>query len=78
MQWIATTQGNLPQGLDVLLKQLHYEPGSVQLLGEVPSYEDLNRLQTALATASGVAKVVIESAQILSSNKRVQFRLRLE
>ena len=75
--WIALVQTAVPQETGVQWKQLLYDNGQLQLVGEVPSYDHLDRLQNALKSASGVDSIEMEKAQILSKSRHVQFNLKV-
>jgi len=76
-QWIALIQTTIPSETKVQWKQLQFEQGQLQLVGEVPSYDHLDKVQAALKEAEGVVEVVMEKAQILTKSRHVQFNLKV-
>ena len=75
--WLRLIQTKVEAESKVKWLRFRYEPGEVQLLGEVPSYEHLDRVQKALKSISAVHEVRTEEARIITKTKKVQFRLRL-
>lgn len=76
-QWIAMIQTRVPKETGVQWKQLLYDNGQLQLIGEVPSYDHLDKVQAALKESDGVESVEMEKAQILSKSRHVQFNLKV-
>lgn len=75
--WLRSIQTQVDAESAVQWLRFRYEPGEVQLLGEVPSYKHLDRVQTALKSIPFVQEVRTEEAHIVTKTKKVQFRLRL-
>lgn len=75
--WLHLIQTRMEATSEVAWLRFRYEPGEVQLLGEVPSYKHLDMVQKALKSLSQVQEVRMEGAHIVTKTKKVQFRLRL-
>lgn len=74
--WIFLLQ-KLPPDFKVDWLQLHYDQEGVALVGEVDSYEDLERLRSILQTGSKITSVEVEEAQFIARTQRVQFTLKM-
>lgn len=75
--WIKNIQTAVPADTQVKWLRLRYEPGEVQLTGEVPSYQHLDKVRAALQQASGGRETRMDEARIVSETKSVRFRLGL-
>ncbi|MBF0127632.1 MAG: hypothetical protein HQM02_10535, partial [Magnetococcales bacterium] len=75
--WIGIIQTAIPAETRVRWSRLRYEPGEVQLTGEVPSYKHLDRVRSALQQATGGKETRMDEARIVPESKTVHFRLGL-
>ncbi|MBF0295202.1 MAG: hypothetical protein HQL96_08425 [Magnetococcales bacterium] len=75
--WIGIIQNAVPAETQVKWQRLRYEPGEVQLTGEVPSYNHLDQVRAALRQAGGDRETRMDEARILPESKQVHFRLGL-
>ncbi|MEO5333900.1 MAG: type II secretion system protein GspL [Magnetococcus sp. YQC-5] len=73
--WIGIIQNSVPVDTQVKWLRLRYEPGEVQLTGEVPSYQHLDRVRAALQQVSGGKETRMDEARIVPETKIVRFRL---
>ena len=76
-EWIRLIQTHGDATSEVQWLRFRYEPGEVQLLGELPSYEHLDRLQLSLKAIPLLQEVRMEEAHSVTKSNKVQFRLRL-
>lgn len=76
-EWIRLIQTYGDVTSEVQWLRFRYEPGEVQLLGKVPSYEHLDRLQISLKAIPMLQEVRMEEAHNVTKSNTVQFRLRL-
>ncbi|MBF0341711.1 MAG: hypothetical protein HQL95_12230 [Magnetococcales bacterium] len=75
--WIGLIQTSIPADTQVKWSRLRYEPGEVQLSGEVPSYNHLDRVRAALVPLSKGKETRMDEARIAPESKTVRFRLGL-
>ncbi len=75
--WIRVIQTAIPADTQVKWLRLRYEPGEIQLSGEVPSYQHLDKLRSALQQLSGGRETRMDEARIIAETKTVRFRLGL-
>ncbi|MBF0262338.1 MAG: hypothetical protein HQL97_10960 [Magnetococcales bacterium] len=73
--WIGLIQTSVPAETKVKWLRLRYEPGEVQLHGEVPSYNHLDKLRAALQPLSKGKETRMDEARIVPESKTVRFRL---
>ena len=62
--WIHRIQTSIPADTQVKWLRLRYEPGDVQLTGEVPSYQHLDRVRASMQQASGGRETRMDEARI--------------
>ncbi|MBF0604352.1 MAG: hypothetical protein HQL07_11765 [Nitrospirae bacterium] len=77
INWIELIQLKVERQTGVQWLGCQYEETGVHLLGEVPSYDHLEKIRKGLAELQGIATVTIEEASILPESKRVRFKLSL-
>lgn len=77
INWIELIQLKVERQTGVQWLGCQYEETGVRLLGEVPSYDHLEKIRKGLAELQGVTTVTIEEASILPESKRVRFKLLL-
>ena len=77
VEWLRLIQNKVGAESKVQWLRFRYDPGEVQLLGEVPSYKHLDQVQNSLKSLSLVREVRTEEAHIVAKTKNVQFRLKL-
>ncbi|MBF0270987.1 MAG: hypothetical protein HQL98_02770 [Magnetococcales bacterium] len=75
--WIGLIQTTVPADTQVKWHRLRYEPGELQLHGEVPSYNHLDRVRAALLPLSKGKETRMDEARIAPESKTVRFRLGL-
>ncbi|MBF0429139.1 MAG: hypothetical protein HQL94_09475 [Magnetococcales bacterium] len=75
--WLGIIQTAVSAETQVKWMRLRYEPGEVQLTGEVPSYKHLDRVRAALQQVSGGKETRMDEARIVAETKTVRFRLGL-
>ncbi|GAB0057482.1 hypothetical protein SIID45300_01810 [Candidatus Magnetaquicoccaceae bacterium FCR-1] len=73
--WIGLIQTSVPADTKVKWLRLRYEPGEVQLNGEVPSYNHLDKLRAALQPLAKGKETRMDEARIVPESKTVRFRL---
>ncbi len=76
-EWLALIQMRVTSESRVRWLRFRYEAGEVRLEGEVPSYNHLDQVRSALRADPRVREVRMDEAHIVRKSKNVRFRLRL-
>lgn len=76
-QWVGIIQKHVPKEAKVQWMATRYNEDGMELVGLVPSYDHLEKLQEPLKKLVEVKEVVMKDATILSKTRDVRFRLLL-